>query len=96
MEKKTGFLTTGTRVQLVLAVQSLMSDKFGTVANDLADGDSGVEGRGVRRRQVDGQTKGTKGKRKLANIVEYLGWQWDAAETFEIECLLGKVHFVAL
>ena len=37
----------------MIAVQSQMHEKFGADANDLADGDSGVEGRGVRRRKFD-------------------------------------------
>eukprot|EP00962_Isochrysis_galbana_P061788 scaffold44790_cov101-Isochrysis_galbana.AAC.1 len=37
-----------------LQLQSLIFEKFGAGANDLADGDSGVEGRGVRRRKVGG------------------------------------------
>lgn len=87
MEKKTGFKTTGTRVELVLAVQSLIFEKFGAAANDLAEGDSGVDGRGVRRRKIDGcGGKGKGGKRKrAANIVSLHGWEWDAKEEFVIE-----------
>ena len=91
LEKRTGFLVTGTRAQLVLAVQAQMYDRFGASANDLADGDSGVEGRGVRRRKVDaGELSGGK-KRKRKNVVEYLGWEWDATEKFMPESLIGKM-----
>lgn len=78
-------------MELVLAVQSLMYEKFGSSANDLADGDSGVEGRGVRRRRVDTGNGAGKNKRKRKNIVNYLGWEWDANEMWDIECLIGKV-----
>ena len=91
IEKKSGFLLTGTRAQLVLAVQAQMYEKFGASANDLADGDSGVEGRGVRRRKVDGGEASGGKKRKRKNVVEYLGWEWVASERFEIESLIGKM-----
>lgn len=44
IHKKVGFLTTGTRIQLVTAAQSQIFEKFGASANDLNDGDSGVKG----------------------------------------------------
>ena len=90
INKKDGFKTTGARVDLVMALQGLIYDQFGADANDLVDGDSGVEGRGVRRRKVDdgsgaGKAK-SKGKRKRgAHIVELHGWEWDEKEDFIIE-----------
>ena len=94
IEKKVGFLTTGTRVQLVTAAQSQVFEKFGTAANDLNDGDSGVEGRGVRRRKIEsgeGSVAGGKKRKRSKNIVEYLGWEWRETEKFDIECLIGKM-----
>ena len=35
-----------------LQLQSLIFEKYGAGANDLADGDSGVDGRAVRRRRL--------------------------------------------
>ena len=90
IEKKTGFKTVGSRVELVMALQGLIFEKFGASANDLADGDAGVEGRGVRRRKVgDGSGVGKgkcNGKRKrAAGVVSLHGWEWDAKEKFIIE-----------
>ena len=75
-----------------------MSEMLGEGCNDLADGDSGVEGRGIRRRKVardddgsghgGGKKKKGKSKRK---IISYLGWEWYETEKFEIEKLIGKM-----
>ena len=69
--------------------------RFGAGANDLADGDSGVKGRAVRRRKAKDNAapkpKKGKGRRKKANIVDLHGWEWDADEEFEIDCLIGKM-----
>jgi len=43
VEKQTGFTTTGSGPAMRLQLQSLIFEKFGAGANDLADGDSGVE-----------------------------------------------------
>ena len=92
IHKKEGIKSTGTRVDLVMALQGLIFDEFGASANDLAEGDAGVEGRGVRRRKVNsdggakGGGKGKGGKRKrAANIVSLHGWEWDATEEFIID-----------
>ena len=51
LKGKSGFtVTQSNRAAYVLQVQSLMSEMLGEGCNDLADGVSGVEGRGVRRR----------------------------------------------
>eukprot|EP00966_Prymnesium_polylepis_P320424 7376801-Prymnesium_polylepis.1 len=69
-----------------LQLQSLVFEKFGAGANDLTDGDSGVDKDGdaatrrVRDRKVaegggKGGDKGSKGgKRKRTNIVSLHGW----------------------
>ena len=98
LEKKTGFKTTGTGPEMRLQLQLLIFEKFGAGANDLKDGDSGVEGRGVRRRKVEGggggggggKKKGGK-KRSRANIISLHGWEWEASEEFVIERLIGKM-----
>ena len=54
VHKKTGFyVSQKNREAYVLQVQALMSEMYGGAsANDLVDGDSGVENRSVRRRRV--------------------------------------------
>eukprot|EP00966_Prymnesium_polylepis_P243819 5638864-Prymnesium_polylepis.1 len=79
------------------AVQSLMSEALGEGCNDLPDGVSGVEGRGVRRRKVarDDDGSGKSGQKKKAKstrkVVSYKGFEWFATEKFEIDKLIGKM-----
>jgi hypothetical protein len=90
VERKTGFTTGGTGPTMRLLLQGMIFDKFGAAANDLADGDSGVEGRGVRRRKVGGA--GGKGKKRgRTGICSLHGWEWGADELFEIDSLIGKM-----
>ena len=98
LQGKTGFsLTQSNRAAYVLQVQALMSEALGSGCNDLKDGDSGVEGRGVRRRKVgaDADVSSAAGKKKKAKskrkVVEYLGWEWYETEKFKIEKLIGKM-----
>lgn len=99
IEKKSGFKTTGSGPEMRLQLQSLIFEKFGAKANDLADGDSGVDGRrtaaasgGERRRALGGGGKGgASKKRKRTNIVSLHGWEWEANEEFIIERLIGKM-----
>ena len=69
--------------------------RFGAGANDLADGESGVEGRKVRRRKAKDNAapkpKKSKGQRKKASILSLHGWEWDAGEDFDIERLIGRM-----
>lgn len=74
-----------------------MSEALGEGCNDLPDGESGVDGRGVRRRKVGagddgsgrpGEKKKAKSKRK---IISYKGWEWYATEKFAVEKLIGKM-----
>lgn len=77
-----------------MQVQTLMSEMHGAAANDLDDGDSGVENRSVRRRRVerDGEQVSTgKKRKKKRNIVELNGWEWYEDEAFEIDRLIGKM-----
>jgi hypothetical protein len=95
IEKKTGFCVTGTRIALVMRLQSILFDKFGATANDLADGDSGVTGRAVRRRKAAGagaKSGGGKGKKRKRSTMVVVGeWEWDSTEEFEIDMLIGKM-----
>ena len=95
LQGKAGFkLTHDNRAAYVLQVQSLMSEVLGEGSNDLKDGDSGVDGRRVRRRK-DADNAGEGGQKKKAKskarMVEYKGWQWPANKKFTIEKLLGKI-----
>ena len=95
-----GFTLSGTGPAMRLQLQSLIFDKFGASANDLEDGDSGLEGRAMndgarrsRRVQADdgGSGKGKGKKRKRSNIIALNCWEWDAGEEFDIEKLIGKM-----
>ena len=95
LKGKSGFtLTQANRAAYVLQVQSLMSEMLGEGSNDLADGDSGVEGRGVRRRkESDNHEAGHKAKKSKSKVktVSYKGWEWCPNQKFEIEKLIGKM-----
>ena len=88
VEGKKGFRTTGSRAEMVATLQLFIFEKFGASANDLADGDSGVDkesdGRRRRRKINDGTSK-SKGKKKKKNVVSLHGWEWDSTEEFIIE-----------
>lgn len=86
---KVGFtLTQPNRTAFVLQVQTLLleADKE---ANDLAEGDSGIEGRNIKRK-VSSAAK--KGKRK-ARVTEYMGYEWTEEEEddFEVEAIVGRL-----
>ena len=77
-----------------------MSEALGEGCNDLADGDSGVDGCGVQRKKVacdkGGSAQGGKKKKakSMRKIISYLGWEWYETEKFEIEKLIGKMAAV--
>ena len=98
LQGKTGFsLTQSNRAAYVLQAQALMVEALGPGCNDLVDGDSGVDGRGVRRRKVaaDDDVSSAGGKKKKAKsqrkVVSYLGWEWYETEKFNMETLIGKM-----
>eukprot|EP00966_Prymnesium_polylepis_P334578 7389947-Prymnesium_polylepis.1 len=94
LQGKTGFkLTHEKRADYVLQVQSLMSEALGEGSNDLKDGESGVEGRGVRRRKhADNGDEPEKKKRKSkVKMASWKGWEWPANKKFEIDKLIGKM-----
>ena len=98
LKGKSGFtVTQANRPSYVLQVQALMSEMLGAGCNDLKDGDSGVEGRGVRRRK-DADNPGEPNQKKKAKsrgkMVTYKGWEWAANQKFEIEKLIGKMTSV--
>ena len=74
----------------VLQLQTLLLEAD-SAANDLADGDSGVDGRSVKRKAA-GAGGGT-GKKRKAGVIEYMGFEWTRAEAddFEVEAIVGKV-----
>lgn len=89
VEHLKGFNTSGTRAELAATLQLKIFEKFGALANDLVDGDSGIakesDGR-RRRRQVSNGDNTRKGKRKSrTNIVTLHGWEWEADEEFDME-----------
>ena len=79
--------TTGTRTELVLALQPLIRDRFGAKANDLEPGDDGLWGQGLRRRAAGGGKKPKKGKKWVVQGE----WEWDSTQEFIIERLIGKM-----
>ena len=93
LEKKTGFSVTGTRIELVMRLQNILFEKHGAKANDLADGDSGVAGRGVRQRKAAGGATGAakSKKRKKSTLCTMGAWEWDSSEEFEIDMFIGKM-----
>ena len=97
LEKKSGFKTTGSGSEMRLQLQSLIFEKFGVGANDLADGDSGLEGRAANdgkrraRKVVAAGGGGGKKKKKKTKMVSLNEWEWEADEVFDIERLIGKM-----
>ena len=98
--KKEGFKTTGAGPEMRRQLQTLIYEKFGASANDLDDGDSGLDGRAVNdgKRRARGGAAGAeggkgkgKGKRKRDTRIWLHGWGWVPDEEFDIECLVGKM-----
>lgn len=100
LQGKAGFpLAYPKRADYVLQAQTLMFDAIGAGANDLKDGDSGVEGRGVRKRKVAspddvsgaaGKARG-KASKSRRKVLEYNGYQWYEEEEFVMQKLIGKM-----
>ena len=84
--KKTGFTATqANRRAYVLQLQALLVEQHGAAANDLPEGDSGIEGRGLKKRKATG---GSKKKRQKKNK-STSGLEWDADEEFAVEAIVG-------
>ena len=66
VRKQTGFtVTQKNRVGYVLQLQGLLVAEHGEAANDLAEGDSGVKGRGIKRKA---RGEGGGGKKKQTSF----------------------------
>lgn len=84
--KKTGFTATQpNRKAYVLQLQALLLEQHGAAANDLPAGDSGIEGRGLKKRKPKGS--GTKKKQKTKKSAS--GLEWDEDEEFAVEAIVG-------
>ena len=89
VRKATGFtVTQKNRAAYVLQLQALLVEQHGAAANDLPEGESGIEGRGLKKRKVSGGGGGKKGKKK-AKLSNACGDSWDADEEFEVEAIVG-------
>eukprot|EP00965_Chrysotila_dentata_P077629 2561474-Pleurochrysis_carterae.AAC.1 len=75
------------RTAYVLQLQTLLLEA-NEDANDLEDGDSGIDGRSVWRRAT------VRGRRKRGRRLRfYMGYEWTEEEekAFEVEAVVGKV-----
>ena len=81
--------TTGTRTELVLALQPLILAHFPR-ANDLEAGDDGLWGQGLRRRRAAGEGGGKKQKKGKKWVVQG-EWEWDSTQEFIIERLVDRM-----
>ena len=80
------------RTAYVLQLQTLLlaADSY---ANDLAEGDSGISGRFVKRKAASAGGGKAKKKKASPGVTEYMGYTWTAEEEddFEVEAIVGKV-----
>ena len=89
---KTGFtVSLPNRTALVLQLQALLNEADPKGANDLEDGDSGIEGRAIRRKAAAPGGRGRGGKRKKTET--YMGYEWDSTADYQVEAIVG--HIVA-
>ena len=97
---KKGFtLTQSSRTAYVLQLQTLLLEADPT-ANDLEDGDSGIDGRSVKRKAKTAGTKGgvkKKGKKRKSDedddVIYYMDYSWttEEEESFTVDAIVGKV-----
>lgn len=93
---KTGFTATqANRTAYILQLQTLLLEADAD-ANDLAEGDSGITGRNIKRKaSVRKQTGGgdKKAGKKRKGVHEWMGFEWtdEEADGFEVEAIVGKV-----
>ena len=97
VRKQTGFtVTQKNRTAYVLQLQSLLSD-WHNDANDLKDGDAGIEGRGIKRKvrvpAVGGASGGSKkAKTSAVNVAldeDGNAVEWEDGEECEVEAVVG-------
>jgi len=87
---KKGFtVTQPNREAYFLQLQTLLLEAD-PAANDLADGDSGITGRGIRKKSAGG---GGKRKKKKKGVIYYMDYEWTEEEEddFEVSAIVGKV-----
>ena len=90
---KTGFtvskLPNRTALVIVLQLQALLNEADPKGANDLEDGDSGIEGRAIRRKAAAPGGRGRGGKRKKTET--YMGYEWDNGADYNLDAIVGHV-----
>ena len=77
--------TTGSRTELVRALQPLILARFGPQANNLRAGDDGLYCEALRRRGE----RASGGKRR--RMVRWGQWEWDANAEFIIERIMDRM-----
>ena len=90
LKGKTGFsLSLPNRTALILQLQALLNEADPQGANDLEDGDSGIEGRAVRRKAAGGGGRGRNKRKK--NVETYMGYEWDNLADYDLDAIVGTV-----
>ena len=88
---KSGFsISMPNRKALILQLQALLSEAD-PAANDLAAGESGIEGRKVKSKVTGGS--GGRGRNKRKKKALYMGYEWDPTADYQVEAIVG--HIVA-
>ena len=88
---KTGFtISLPNRTALILQLQALLHEADPSGANDLTDGDSGVEGRAIRRKAAP-QGGRTGGKKRKKAVQTYMGYEWDNDADYNLDAIVGHV-----
>lgn len=91
--KKVDFTMTGNRTALVLRLQKLLTEAHGAAANDLEEGDDGVEkvSDAPRKRRAEGEQAGGRQKKqkKGGKRRNECGDEWSQDDEFEVEAILA-------
>ena len=70
-------------------MQALLNEADPQGANDLEDGDSGIEGRAVRRKAA---ATGGRGKSKRKKTVgTYMGYEFDNSADYNLDAIVGHI-----
>ena len=89
---KTGFtVSLPNRTALVLQLQALLNEADPLGANDLEDGDSGIEGRAVRRKAAAPAGGRGRGRGKRKKVQTYMGYEWDHCADYNLDAIVGHV-----
>ena len=87
---KTGFtVSLPNRTALVLQLQALLNEADPVGANDLDDGDSGIDGRAIRRKAAP-SVRGGKNKRKKT-VQTYMGYEFDNTADYNLDAIVGHI-----